>query len=27
VTNVFVCQDAGTAMIQSIEDWFMSFKL
>ena len=27
VTNVFVCQDAGAAMIQSIEDWFMSFKL
>ena len=27
VTTVFVCQDAGKKMIQSIEDWFMPFKL
>ena len=27
VTNVFVCQDAGAAMIQSIEDGVMSIKL
>jgi uroporphyrinogen-III synthase len=27
VTTVFVCQDAGRTMIQSLEDWFMSLKL
>lgn len=27
VTTVFVCQDAGKAMIQSLEDWFMSLEL
>jgi uroporphyrinogen-III synthase len=27
VTTVFVCQDAGRAMIQNLESWFMSMKL
>jgi hypothetical protein len=27
VTTVFVCQDAGKAMIQNLESWFMSMKL
>ena len=27
VTTIFVCQDAGRTMIQSLEDWFMSLKL